>query len=168
MSANRTYMLRIATLLALFVAGVLGGCSSMTEQALETSALARRIMGEQHTSPPPAEALRIHYSIKHKPMRDRPVEVEFEFFPAQDASSLQLGYITSDGLDLDPGDAAVQFDEVKANRKLIHRVAVTPRDEGVFTLTVFAVLQHGDSQIARNRVVTIAVGAIDLPSLGWD
>ncbi len=166
MSARPTQMLRTAALLALSLAGALGGCSSTTEQALETSALARRIMGEQQATP--TQALRIHYSLKHKPLLNRPVEVEFEFFPAEDASSLQVGYITSDGLDLDPGDAAVQFDEVKANRKLTHHVEVTPREEGVFTLTVFAVLQQGESQIARSRTVTVAVGTVDLPTLGWD
>jgi hypothetical protein len=168
MTAKPTHKVLTATLLTLSCAAVLSACSSTTEQALETSTLARRIMGEQHTTPAPAEALRIHYSLKHKPMINRVVEVEFEFFPADDASSLQLGYITSDGLDLNPSDAAIQFDAVKASRKLKHRVAVTPREEGVFTLTVFAVLQQDERQIARSRAVTIAVGPMDLPSLGWD
>ncbi|KPK38326.1 MAG: hypothetical protein AMJ69_08760 [Gammaproteobacteria bacterium SG8_47] len=168
MTAKPTDHLRTATLLVLVCASALAGCGSTTEQALETSALARRIMGEQHGSPGPVEALRIHYSLKEKPMIGRAVEVEFEYYPAQDASSLQLGYITSEGLELNPGDAATQLDAVKANRKLVHRVAITPREEGVFTLTVFAVLGQGENQIARSRAVTIAVGAVDLPSLGWD
>jgi len=106
--------------------------------------------------------LRVNYSIHKKPVINQELEIELEFLPERDIPLLRLGMTASEGLNIEDGELADQFTDIKARQVFKRYVTVVPTEENEFYLNLYVVTEIGEDKRAQRISIPVALGEYSL------
>ncbi len=112
-------------------------------------------------SPPgkPGAPVDLWWEMKDRPKAGEPMTIELAMVPRIDTTHLRATFIATDGLNVRPSPTPASFKDAEAGGIYRHSLAVVPREDGAYYVSVIVLMDLEGGPQARTFSMPVMVGA---------
>jgi hypothetical protein len=104
-------------------------------------------------------AVDVKFALSQRPEVGKPVDIQLALTPTIELDRLYARFQPSEGLDLVSGAETGQLERPAIGTEVAHKVRVTPKADGIFTVTVTVISDSPTESVSRIYSIPIIAGA---------
>jgi hypothetical protein len=104
-------------------------------------------------------AVDVKFEVTQRPEVGKPVDISIAMIPTSRLERLYARFQTGDDLELVKGEATEQISRPVIGAPIMHTVTITPRRDGIFTVTAIVLMDSESDSVSRNFSIPLIAGS---------
>jgi len=100
----------------------------------------------------------VKFEVTQHPEVGKPVDISFAFIPTARLERLYARFQTGDELELVKGSETEQIARPVIGSPIMHTLTVTPKRDGIFTVTAVVLMDSESDSVSRNFSIPLIAG----------
>jgi hypothetical protein len=101
----------------------------------------------------------LKFELKSRPEVGKPLTIDVALLPTVNTDVMNITYLAADGLTVQPTPMPSKYERVQAGSVYRNQAIVTPKENGVFSLSAIVMVQTATGDVTRTFSIPVVIGA---------